>query len=157
MRAETEYHFNEIFTGCTGSCNFDNFRCSQWWRFRQNDISVSVCVWRLSVHTLQIITAYCKLTCQCELITWLSTLCFVSKTLWYVPWSLHISTAATSHWLTTQNMAMRACMCVCVRTYVLYVCARCVVKFHCSKSYEEVWFVLKWVGVVLKKFSGDCN
>ena len=37
-------HFDEIFiTGCTESCHFDNFRCSQWWRFRQNeDISVSV-------------------------------------------------------------------------------------------------------------------
>ena len=29
---------NEIFiTGCTGSCHFDNFHCSQWWKFRQND------------------------------------------------------------------------------------------------------------------------
>ena len=35
--------FDEIFiTGCTESCHFDNFQCSQWWRFRQNDISVSV-------------------------------------------------------------------------------------------------------------------
>ena len=38
-------HFDEIlFTDCTESCHFDNFRCSQWWKFRQNDdISVSVC------------------------------------------------------------------------------------------------------------------
>ena len=37
-------HFDEIFiTGCTGSCQFDNFQCSQWWKFHQNeDISVSV-------------------------------------------------------------------------------------------------------------------
>ena len=37
-------HFDEIFiTGCTGSCHFDNFQCSQWWKFHQNeDISVSV-------------------------------------------------------------------------------------------------------------------
>ena len=37
-------HFDEILiTGCTGSCHFDNFQCSQWWKFRQNeDISVSV-------------------------------------------------------------------------------------------------------------------
>ena len=37
-------HFDEIFiTGCTESCHFDNFRCSQWWRFHQNDdIFVSV-------------------------------------------------------------------------------------------------------------------
>ena len=37
-------HFDEIFiTGCTGSCHFDNFQCSQWWWFHQNeDISVSV-------------------------------------------------------------------------------------------------------------------
>ena len=42
-------HFDEIFiTGCTGSCHFDNFQCSQWWKFHQNeDISVSVnaCIW----------------------------------------------------------------------------------------------------------------
>ena len=36
--------FDEIFiTGCTGSCQNDNFQCSQWWKFRQNDdIFVSV-------------------------------------------------------------------------------------------------------------------
>ena len=36
--------FDEIvITGCTGSCHFDNFQCSQWWKFRQNDdISVSM-------------------------------------------------------------------------------------------------------------------
>ena len=37
-------HFDEILIiGCTGSCHFDNFQCSQWWKFHQNeDISVSV-------------------------------------------------------------------------------------------------------------------
>ena len=31
-------HFDEIsITGCTESCHFDNFRCSQWWKFCQND------------------------------------------------------------------------------------------------------------------------
>ena len=31
-------HFDEIFiTGCTESCQNDNFQCSQWWKFRQND------------------------------------------------------------------------------------------------------------------------
>ena len=37
-------HFDEILiTGCTGSCHFDNFQCSQWWKFHQNeDVSVSV-------------------------------------------------------------------------------------------------------------------
>ena len=41
-----KYHFDEIFiTGCTTSCQFDNLRNSQWWRFRQNnDIFVSVIV-----------------------------------------------------------------------------------------------------------------
>ena len=36
-------HFDEIFiTGCTGRCQNDNVRCSQWCKFRQNsDISVS--------------------------------------------------------------------------------------------------------------------
>ena len=40
------HHFDESFiTGCTESCHFDNFRCSQWWRFHQNeDIFVSVYV-----------------------------------------------------------------------------------------------------------------
>ena len=32
-----------LIIGCTGSCYFDNFQCSQWWKFHQNDnISVSV-------------------------------------------------------------------------------------------------------------------
>ena len=39
-------HFEEIFvTGCTGSCRFDNFQCSQGWKFHRNgkeDIAVSV-------------------------------------------------------------------------------------------------------------------
>ena len=40
-------HFDEMFiTGCTGSCQNDNFQCSQWWKFRQNDdIFVSVLVY----------------------------------------------------------------------------------------------------------------
>ena len=38
------HHFDEIFiTGCTESCQNDNFQCSQWRKFHQNDdISVSV-------------------------------------------------------------------------------------------------------------------
>ena len=49
-------HFDEIFiTGCTGSCQNDNFQCSQWLKFRQNDnIFVSVCSacrwWPLGMH-----------------------------------------------------------------------------------------------------------
>ena len=44
-------YFDEILiTGCTGSCQCDNFQCSQWWKFRQNnDIFVSVMI-RLSYH-----------------------------------------------------------------------------------------------------------
>ena len=35
-------HFDEILvTGCIGGYHFDNFRCRQWWRFK-NDISVSL-------------------------------------------------------------------------------------------------------------------
>ena len=31
-------HFEGIsITGCTGSCHFDNFQCSQWWKVHQND------------------------------------------------------------------------------------------------------------------------
>ena len=41
-------HFDEIFiTGCTGSCHFDNFQCSQWWKFHQNE-DISISVyWNL--------------------------------------------------------------------------------------------------------------
>ena len=36
-------HFDKIsITACTGSCHCDNFQCSQWWKFCQNDISISV-------------------------------------------------------------------------------------------------------------------
>ena len=39
------HHFDEIFiTGCTESCQNDNFRCSQWWRFHQND-DIFVSLW----------------------------------------------------------------------------------------------------------------
>ena len=36
-------HFDEIvITDCTGSCHFDNFQCSRWWQFHQNEhISVT--------------------------------------------------------------------------------------------------------------------
>ena len=34
---------DKIFiTGCTESCHSDNFWCSLWWKFCQNDISISV-------------------------------------------------------------------------------------------------------------------
>ena len=34
-------HFDEIFiTGCAESCQNDNFRCRQWRKFHQNDISI---------------------------------------------------------------------------------------------------------------------
>ena len=47
-------HLYEIFiTGCTGSCHFDNFQCSQWWKFHQNDnSSISVCTLHCSSYTL---------------------------------------------------------------------------------------------------------
>ena len=36
-------HCDEFFISShTEGCHNDNFRCSQWWKFRQNDISVSV-------------------------------------------------------------------------------------------------------------------
>ena len=36
-------HFDEIcITGYTGSCQYDNFQCTQWWKFRQiGDTSIS--------------------------------------------------------------------------------------------------------------------
>ena len=44
-------YFDEMFiTGCTGSCQNDNFQYSQWWKFRQNDDSfVSVGLSSVSV------------------------------------------------------------------------------------------------------------
>ena len=58
-------HFDKIFiTDCTGSCQNDNFKCSQWWKFHQNDniyvsVSLILClgkhfrfsVWDLTWHT----------------------------------------------------------------------------------------------------------
>ena len=37
-------HIDEIvIIDCTGSCHFDNFQCSRWWQFYQNEhISVTV-------------------------------------------------------------------------------------------------------------------
>ena len=54
-------HFDEIFiTGCTGSCHFDNFHCSQWWTFHQNeDFSVSVSHWTRG-HLKEILDKYFK-------------------------------------------------------------------------------------------------
>ena len=38
-----KYHIDEVLlTDCTGSCQNDNFPCSQWRKFRQNDIHVAV-------------------------------------------------------------------------------------------------------------------
>ena len=53
-------HFDEILiTGCTGSCHFDNFQCSQWWKFHQNeDISVSVDVRLVWFNSLRPSDAY---------------------------------------------------------------------------------------------------
>ena len=36
-------HFDEIFIiDCTEKCQNDNFCCSQWWKFHQNDNTISV-------------------------------------------------------------------------------------------------------------------
>ena len=44
---EMEISFDEIsVTDCTESCHFDNFRCSQWHKFRQND-NIIVSVYRM--------------------------------------------------------------------------------------------------------------
>ena len=48
-------HFDENFiTGCTGSCHFDNFQCSQWWKFHQND---DMCV-SVNMNPVQATTPY---------------------------------------------------------------------------------------------------
>ena len=44
--------FDEIFiTGCTESCQNDNFQCSQWWKFHQND-NISVSVYICNMYTM---------------------------------------------------------------------------------------------------------
>ena len=62
-------HFDEIFiTGCPGSCQNDNFQCSQWLRFRQNDdIFVSVNIIGLGNGTIP--SHKSKLVC-CRLDLW---------------------------------------------------------------------------------------
>ena len=47
------HHFDEIYvTGCIESCQNDNFHYSQWQKFDQNDISISVLnVWTWMVYT----------------------------------------------------------------------------------------------------------
>ena len=59
-------HFDEMFiTGCTGSCQNDNFQCSQWWKFRQNDdIFVSVHAHAFIWKTTHMYTWVWALTCQ---------------------------------------------------------------------------------------------
>ena len=53
-------HFDEIFiTGCTGSCQNDNFQCSQWLKFRQNDdIFVSVNARTENHNTMTALSSY---------------------------------------------------------------------------------------------------
>ena len=73
-------HFDEILiTDCTESCHFDNFRCSQWWKFRQNDDILFECrsiprvpmPWSLSSpghqQQHQFSTASVKLSTECPI------------------------------------------------------------------------------------------
>ena len=55
------HHFDEIFiTGCTESCQNDNFQCSQWRKFRQNDdISVSVRMIRSERYICLLLSNFC--------------------------------------------------------------------------------------------------
>ena len=41
-----------VITGCTGSCQFDNFRCSHWWQFHQNDRIPYSVVWFCCGHII---------------------------------------------------------------------------------------------------------
>ena len=50
-------HFDEIvITGCTGSCENDNFECNQWWNFHQND----------DKSILVNCPSYCVMICSCR-------------------------------------------------------------------------------------------
>ena len=50
-------HFDEVFiSDCSGSCDFNNFRCSRWQKFRQNDISFLM--YMLSRHSCTIYPIY---------------------------------------------------------------------------------------------------
>ena len=49
------HYFDEIFvTGCIGSCQNDNFQCSQWWKFCQNDISCEMAFRWMSVYLINL-------------------------------------------------------------------------------------------------------
>ena len=58
--------FDEIFiTGCTESCHNDNFQCSQWWKFHQNDnISISVFVLVIERTLVLSVELACNLICN---------------------------------------------------------------------------------------------
>ena len=63
-------HFDEIFiTGYTGSCQNDNFQCSQWWKFHQNINTFIIQCWtKPSLYFLhQHIYSICS--CCCMVVT----------------------------------------------------------------------------------------
>ena len=59
-------HFDDIFIiGCTKSCHSDNFWCSQWWKFHQNDdISISVLSKTSCSNTFDI----CDMAIRCDMV-----------------------------------------------------------------------------------------
>ena len=82
-------HFDEIFiTGCTESCQNDNFQCSQWWRFRQrDDIFVSV----ISTAELMLLTTW--LDCGKQVIQ------KISNTESQASYGLYHGLELSNHWI----------------------------------------------------------
>ena len=78
-------HFDIIFIiGFTGSCQNDNFQCNQWWKFHQNDISVSA---------FNLIASNTSQTNPC--FPWRYN---ISQELckWFTPWCIYL--AMVWHW-----------------------------------------------------------
>ena len=74
------FHFDKFFiTGCIGSCQNDNFRCSQWRIFHQNDIAT------VQWNSIRIAkTNQCRTTTR-SIKVW--TVAIKGKVTW-VPWPL---------------------------------------------------------------------
>ena len=83
-------HFDEILiTDCTESCHFDNFRCSQWLKFRQND-DISVSVSRRDEMTAISPTIYS------DAFSWTKSFVIWLKLHWSL--SLRVWLTTTEHW-----------------------------------------------------------
>ena len=100
-------HCDEILiTGCTGSCHFDNFQYSQWWKFHQNE-DILFSVFKLCGRQC---TMWKKIVCQCAV----SDLCFQeSRFAWLVSLCLSASVSVC--------ICMRTCTHIYMCVYIYYI------------------------------------